>query len=320
MKKLKALVTIGAPASGKSTYVKSLNLPETTLILERDNFRKDECRNRFNYVDDGTNFHKYYHLLGRNITDQIENYITAIFDYHIENKKNDLVFSNTNINKKHRNKLIRKLEENGYEVTIKYFNLPLDVLLENNKQRIDVVDTHVIINMYQSLQRQLTQIHHDSYMKHGQLYNNCIIVDIDGTIAHIENKYRSHYDTNCGSDLFDDLVFNMAFGLSKEYEADIIFLTGRTSKSWQSTRQWLDKHIGEYTKYNLELNNGYQLYCRHHGDYRKDAIIKRELYDTFISNRYSDVLCVFDDRPSVIDMWHDLGLKVITVSDYRNKF
>ena len=43
------------------------------------------------------------------------------------------------------------------------------------------------------------------------------------------------------------------------------------------------------------------------GDRRKDLIVKKELYMNHIHNNY-DVICVFEDRQSVVDMWRELGL------------
>ena len=46
---------------------------------------------------------------------------------------------------------------------------------------------------------------------------------------------------------------------------------------------------------------------RKKGDHRKDSIVKKELYEEHIKNRY-EVLCVFDDRNQVVDMWREEGL------------
>lgn len=59
------------------------------------------------------------------------------------------------------------------------------------------------------------------------------------------------------------------------------------------------------------------LYIRKAKDFRKDAIIKRELYEAHIKGRY-DVLMVLDDRDQVVKMWRqELGLPCLQV-DYGN--
>jgi hypothetical protein len=47
-------------------------------------------------------------------------------------------------------------------------------------------------------------------------------------------------------------------------------------------------------------------------DYRKDSIIKKEIYDNDIFPRYN-VLFVYDDRNQVVEMWRGLGVKVFQV-------
>ncbi|MGH7203736.1 MAG: AAA family ATPase, partial [Candidatus Levyibacteriota bacterium] len=52
-------------------------------------------------------------------------------------------------------------------------------------------------------------------------------------------------------------------------------------------------------------------------DFRKDAVVKKELYETHISGKY-EVLFVLDDRDQVVEMWRkDLGLPCFQV-DYGN--
>ena len=59
---------------------------------------------------------------------------------------------------------------------------------------------------------------------------------------------------------------------------------------------------------------------RKEGDVRKDTVIKEELFWEHIAPHYN-VLVAFDDRPCVVDMWHDVGIpNVIAVADQRNKF
>ena len=56
------------------------------------------------------------------------------------------------------------------------------------------------------------------------------------------------------------------------------------------------------------------LYLRSDGDYRKDTVVKSAMLDRMLDAGYKPVV-VFDDRPSVIEMWHDRGLKVVDVRD-----
>lgn len=46
---------------------------------------------------------------------------------------------------------------------------------------------------------------------------------------------------------------------------------------------------------------------RKDNDFRKDAVIKEEIYKTFIEPKY-DVVAVFEDRDQCVESWRNLGL------------
>ena len=56
------------------------------------------------------------------------------------------------------------------------------------------------------------------------------------------------------------------------------------------------------------------LYMRKDGDYRPDCIVKREIYEQEIKDKY-DVVGVFEDRDSCVKMWRALGLTCFQVAD-----
>lgn len=47
--------------------------------------------------------------------------------------------------------------------------------------------------------------------------------------------------------------------------------------------------------------------CRAGGDYRRDTVLKRELYERWVEPHY-DVRVAVDDRPEVCDLWEELGV------------
>jgi hypothetical protein len=55
------------------------------------------------------------------------------------------------------------------------------------------------------------------------------------------------------------------------------------------------------------------LFMRKTGDRRKDNIVKRELFDSYIKDKYY-VEFVLDDRSQVVAMWRDLGLTCLQVA------
>lgn len=79
----------------------------------------------------------------------------------------------------------------------------------------------------------------------------------------------------------------------------IIYFSGRTEKCREESTKWIIEHIGHAP----------DLHMRKVGDMRNDAIIKEELYNLYIKDKYK-VLGVFDDRLRVCKMWYELGLFV----------
>ena len=52
---------------------------------------------------------------------------------------------------------------------------------------------------------------------------------------------------------------------------------------------------------------------RQPGDQRKDAVVKREMYDEHVAGQY-ECVGVFDDRDQVVDLWRkDLRLPCFQV-------
>ena len=84
---------------------------------------------------------------------------------------------------------------------------------------------------------------------------------------------------------------------------EVIFCSGREDTARETTVQWIAEHV--------EVPG--RLYMRAAGDRRKDAIVKRDLFDRHIRHEY-DVRYVLDDRQQVVDMWRALGLTVFQVA------
>lgn len=124
-----------------------------------------------------------------------------------------------------------------------------------------------------------------------------IICDIDGTLAH--KNGRNPYDPTRYK---DDTVDERMRELLKLLDCPIILLSGREEAYRASTIDWLYKHGIYYNR----------LFMRPTKSSRKDAEIKMELYFKYVEPEY-DVVCVFDDRQRVVDMWREIGLKCLQV-------
>ena len=130
-----------------------------------------------------------------------------------------------------------------------------------------------------------------------------IMVDIDGTLAHAVD--RSPFEWHkVGQDSADETVVQvvtMYAAYVHRYKS--IIMSGRDSVCRKETEDWLDLYDIPYD----------HLYMRAESDNRKDSIVKRELFDKHIRDKFN-IKLVLDDRNQVVDMWRDLGLKVFQVA------
>lgn len=126
------------------------------------------------------------------------------------------------------------------------------------------------------------------------------LVDIDGTVAVMNG--RSPYDwARVGEDTVNTPVVDVVRAVAQGHE--IVYLSGRDGSCEDTTVAWLSRHA---------LPPG-RLIMRAPGDTRHDDVVKRELFDRHIRDRYR-VLGVFDDRDRVVIMWRSLGLTVFQVA------
>ena len=120
----------------------------------------------------------------------------------------------------------------------------------------------------------------------------CIILDLDWTLAFMDWK-RSPYDyEKVINDRLNDRLM-MLVNMLKHWDDNIktIIVTWRNEDSLPVTKEWLKHSQVEYD----------EIYTRKDDDSRCDTVVKKEIYDNYIKDRY-DVLAVFDDRNRVIDM------------------
>lgn len=135
----------------------------------------------------------------------------------------------------------------------------------------------------------------------------CVMVDLDGTLALHDG--RDIYDeTRVSEDLPNQPVLATVTALHR-LGLFLVFCTGRTEACRADTTAWLNRFIGIALS-PLDM----PLFMRQVGDKRKDSIVKREMFDREIRERY-DVMYVLDDRQQVVDMWRSLGLTVFQVAE-----
>ena len=145
-------------------------------------------------------------------------------------------------------------------------------------------------------------------MKHA------FIFDIDGTIAdcshrlkHIQND-TPDWDTFYSLCVNDKPIDNVCHLLRMiPSDVDIIFITGRSEKWCNHTESWIGRYV-----FGTIRNRA--LFMRADGDHRPDYVIKKEIWEKHIKDKYN-VLGVFEDRDQVVKMWRELGLTCYQVAD-----
>ena len=143
---------------------------------------------------------------------------------------------------------------------------------------------------------------------------NIVVVDIDGTIAKIGDRLKyiteqypkdhdAFYDHVGEDEPFKDMC-DVVWTLAHKY--DIVFCTGRAERCRKQTEEWLKRY--------LPLNDGYRLLMRKDGDHRHDVDVKPQLLQK-ASIYPNQVLCILEDRSSMVKKWRELGYRCLQVAD-----
>lgn len=265
----------GLPASGKSTYAKELVADGWKRV------NKDDLRAMIDCSKWGKEKEK----------DILE--LRDITIIHYLDQGYNVVVDDTNLNPIHESSLREIAEHCEADFDIKIFDTPVSVCIERDLARQNSVGADVILRMY-------NQFIFKPVPYNGAL-PDCYIFDIDGTLAKMGN--RSPYDwSRVGEDSLNEHVA-LILDAVKDKGAKIIIMTGRDASCHEETAKWLDFH---------DIDADF-MGMRDVGDKRADAIVKREIYEENIKDKFN-VLGVFDDRNSVIDLWRSLGLTCFQVN------
>ena len=178
-----------------------------------------------------------------------------------------------------------------------FLDVSLDECTHRDSLRTKPVGAKVIRDMHA---RYILPTIKDKYtnVKNG----NAIICDIDGCAAHRTDRDWFEYEKVI-NDEADFAVRNIVNAFyEKGYK--VFFVSGRegTAICKELTQRWLHE-------------NGFKhdaLLMRKEGDYRRDSIVKQEIYEQHIKDKYV-VEFVLDDRDQVVSKWRELGLKCLQV-------
>lgn len=292
----KLILTVGASNSGKTTWTQALCSDGNTVNLNRDNLRAEFCTASGDLKD-----YKFSKAKERKVTGLQR----TMAEYALTIEKMNVVISDTNLNQGKRDSWKDFAEDLGVDYEEIHFFEPLKVLLERNLKRDYSVPTSVIFNQFMQMQKILG---HYIYEPTEGL-PECVIVDIDGTLADHEG-IRSPFDwVKVDLDRPNKDVVEYVKMLADRTNIEIIIFSGRDECSRELTEKWL-----------IQNEIGYSaLYMRPEGNTECDTVIKRNMFDRHIKGKYN-VSHVIDDRPKVVDMWWSLGLKVWSVANQLVRF
>ena len=140
-----------------------------------------------------------------------------------------------------------------------------------------------------------------------------IICDIDGTLMDISKRVSNgfpfivkdeelhHYN----NDVPNKPVVECVKALIKA-GIEVIFVSGRSDIAYDVTaRQIIDS---------CNMNQSFSLFMRANGDFRKDNLVKQEIYEMHIKDNYEVLFCL-DDRNQVVEFWRSIGLTCFQVAE-----
>ena len=280
------IVTVGLPASGKTTWTNQFidNHPDY-ININRDDIRlMMQGRKRY------AKFSKWRE-------DVVTETMLATARSAISNGKS-IIISDTNLNPG-RNEAWKKFAKDR-NVTYReqlFTDIHYGECIDRDARREFPVGQRVIERMFESGR--------GVWFPEKPVYDpelpDCYLCDIDGTVAKMDGRGPFEW-MKVHTDEPNDRVIDVVNAMSRD--AEIIMLSGRDGVCYDLSKTWLDNVGVMYDEF----------YIRPAGDNRKDTLIKEEIYNNHIKGKYN-VLGVFDDRDQVVHMWRHLGLTVFQV-DY----
>lgn len=287
-------ILIGVPASGKSTY-------------SQEKVRRDPSFARVNR-DDFRFMLKNQPVCEPKIEDAITKLVNNAIDVLLAKNMNVIV-DNTNLKAKYIEAICEYVQYRA-DVHFRIFDISIDKAIERDNLREKKVGEGVIRKMFSDYRSLIdTFLFQTRYKKkfvfvdppYDPSLPEIVIFDIDGTLAHMNGK-RGPFDW-LKTDIDDiDRTVSRAFKDHMTLGHRIFVLSGRSDEGRKPTEEWLDFHGLKYE----------QLYMRKAGDFRKDNLVKYEIYEQYIKGKFN-VRVIYDDRQQVVDMWRSLGMKVFQV-------
>lgn len=281
------LILVGAPGSGKSTFAKYyIRTEENWMRLCRDDFRT-------------------MHFTYSNLPSYEESLITEMIDSSIETllrRRCNVLLDATHCRADYINHYIEKFNHLA-DISFKIFEADIATIAERCDKRNKETGKFIPVNVQKRYIKDLEELKKTFDFSPRPLQDNrvqaiqqdsslpkAIICDLDGTLALMNN--RNPFDAStCDEDELNTPVSNTLKVFAKEGYR-ILLVSGREERFKEPTLRFLQKHEIPY----------HQLWMRQSKDFRKDAVIKKEIFEAKIKDKYY-IEFVLDDRDQVVDLW-----------------
>jgi len=298
----KVKVTQGIPGSGKSTWAIRQCRDTNYRRANRDDIRS---------------------LFGDSslcLNPEFEKEVTKLQHFAIRTALragHDVIVDDTNLNERYFNKLKEYIQaycdETGEVIGIerKTFDVDVKVCIKRDEERERTVGKEVIEKMHANYVKGVSSgfvknVYEALYPGQNLIVNDpsnpkCIICDIDGTLANID--HRDPYDA---SDCENDPLVKPVAGVLKNYfdlGYRVYLFSGRSDAYIEETSKFLEKNHVQYHK----------LVMRKEGDFRSDSILKEEMFNENIRDKFY-IDFILDDRDQVVRKWRSMGITVFQVA------
>jgi predicted kinase len=269
-KNLQILILVGAPGSGKSTFARYfLRTEENWMRLCRDDFRM-------------------MHFSVGNLSEHEEELIAEMMDASIETllfKGSNVLLDATHCRRKYIDHYIGRFNHLA-DIAFKVFDVDAATLAERCEKRFQSTGKQIPANVQKKFLEELEELKKDfdfAFRPKINLYEpvaaqditlpKAIVCDLDGTLSLMHG--RNPFDaTHCYEDELNAPVANVLRHLSNDYQ--ILLVSGREECYREPTVCFLEKYSISY----------HHLWMRPNKDFRKDAVIKREIFDAEITGKY----------------------------------
>ena len=297
----KLLILVGAPGSGKSTFARYfLRTEDNWIRVNRDDFRLMQ-------FGDSLMIPFYEERISKMVEASVLTLLKS---------DTNVIIDATNTSLRTIQDMIHTYTEYA-DISFKVFDLPVNELVKRCDKRYEetgkfisksVVERNVA-NLKHTLEKfdfapipRKVQVATTSYATQDKNLPKAVICDLDGTLS-LLNGRDPYNAATCDNDLLNEPVA-AALKMAKRRGYQVILLSGREDKFREPTMRFLDKHQIGYDLLLMRTSN----------DFRKDNIIKRELFEGEIQGKYF-VEFLLDDRNQVVDMWRkDLHLPCFQVN------